>query len=103
VQKEAVLAAARSIVTVEEIVDELEPRPGAVVIPGWVIDAVVLAPFGAHPSYAHGYYERDNDFYVAWDEISRDRDTFLAWMRRHVLETADVEGYRASLAEAVPA
>jgi len=103
VQKEAVLAAARSIVTVEEIVDELEPRPGAVVIPGWVIDAVVLAPFGAHPSYAHGYYERDNDFYVAWDEISRDRDTFLAWMRRHVLETADVQEYRASLEQAVPA
>jgi glutaconate CoA-transferase subunit A len=100
VQKEAVLAAARSIVTVEEIVDELEPRPGAVVIPGWVIDAVVLAPFGAHPSYAHGYYERDNDFYVAWDEISRDRDTFQSWIKEHVLETADVGEYRASLAAA---
>ena len=103
VQKEAVLAARRAIVTVEEIVDELEPRPGGVVLPSWVVDAVCLAPRGAHPSYAHGYYERDNDFYVAWDEISRDRDTFLAWMRRHVLETADVEEYRASLAEAVPA
>jgi len=104
VQKEAVLAAARSIVTVEEIVDELEPRPGAVVIPGWVIDAVVLAPFGAHPSYAHGYYERDNDFYVAWDEISRDRDRFQAWIEQHVLGTADVGEYRASLAaQAAPA
>ena len=61
-----------SIVTVEEIVDELEPRPGAIVLPAWVVDAVALAPGGAHPSYAHGYYERDNDFYVAWDEISRD-------------------------------
>ena len=81
VQKEAVLAAARSIVTVEEIVDELEPRPGAVVIPGWVIDAVCLAPFGAHPSYAHGYYERDNDFYVEWDGISRDRDRFRSRSR----------------------
>jgi glutaconate CoA-transferase, subunit A len=100
VQKEAVLAAARSIVTVEEIVDDLEPRPGAVVIPGWVIDAVVLAPFGAHPSYAHGYYERDNDFYVAWDEISRDRDTFQSWIKEHVHGTADVGEYRASLAAA---
>ena len=53
-----------------------EPRPGGVVIPGWVIDAVAEAPFGAHPSYAHGYYDRDNDFYVAWEEISRDRDRF---------------------------
>jgi glutaconate CoA-transferase subunit A len=103
VQKEAVLAAKRAIVTVEEVVDELEPRPGGVILPAWVIDAVCLAPHGAHPSYAHGYYERDNDFYVTWDEISRDRDSFLAWMRRHVLETEDVEGYRASLAEAVPA
>jgi glutaconate CoA-transferase, subunit A len=100
VQKEAVLAAARSIVTVEEIVDELEPRPGAIVIPGWVIDAVVLAPFGAHPSYAHGYYERDNDFYVAWDEISRERETFQSWIKEHVLGTADVGEYRASLAAA---
>ena len=104
VQKEAVLAAARSIVTVEEIVDELEPRPGAVVLPSWVIDAVALAPLGAHPSYAHGYYERDNDFYVAWDEISRDRDRFQAWIEQHVLGTADVGEYRASLAaQAAPA
>ena len=68
-----------------------------------MVDAACLAPHDAHPSYAHGYYERDNDFYVAWDEISRDRDTFLAWMRRHVLETADVQEYRASLEQAVPA
>ena len=95
VQKEVVLASARSIVTVEEIVDELEPRPGGVVLPRWVVDAVALAPGGAHPSYAHGYYERDNDFYVAWDAISRDRDRFRAWMQRHVLETADVDEYRA--------
>jgi glutaconate CoA-transferase subunit A len=97
VQKEVVLASARSLVTVEEIVDELEPRPGGVVLPGWVVDAVSLAPGGAHPSYAHGYYERDNDFYVAWDEVSRDRDGFRAWMERHVLGTADVEEYRRSL------
>jgi glutaconate CoA-transferase subunit A len=104
VQKETVLASARSIVTVEEVVDELEPRPHGVVLPCWVIDAVCLAPGGAHPSYAHGYYERDNDFYVAWDAISRDRDRFRAWMTRHVLETADVLEYRRSLDETgVPA
>src|SRR3954468_22983315 len=76
VQKEVVLASARSLVTVEEIVDELELRPGAVVLPGWAITAVAPAPGGAHPSYAHGYYDRDNAFYVEWDEISRDRDRF---------------------------
>ena len=86
VQKETVLASARSIVTVEEIVDVLEPRPGGVVLPSWVVDAVACVPGGARPSYAHGYYERDNDFYVAWDAISRDRDTFTEWMREHVLE-----------------
>ena len=98
VQKEAVLAASRSIVTVEEIVDELDPRPGAAVLPTWVVDAVAPVPGGAHPSYAHGYYERDNEFYVAWDTIARDRDVFLAWMQRHVLDTADIAGYHASLA-----
>src|SRR5207248_10675175 len=85
VQKEAVLAARRSLVTVEEIVDELEPRPGAVVLPSWAVTAVACVPGGARPSYAHGYYERDNAFYVAWDEISRDRETFTDWMREHVL------------------
>ena len=100
VQKEVVLASARSIVTVEEIVDELELRPGGVVLPAWTIDAVSLAPGGAHPSYAHDYYERDNDFYVRWDEISRDRERFEAWIERHVLGTTDVEDYRRSLAAA---
>ena len=85
VQKEVVLASARSLVTVEEVVDALEPRPGAVVIPGWVVDAVAPVPGGAHPSYAHGYYDRDNEFYRRWDAISRDRDTFLAWIDEHVL------------------
>ena len=97
VQKEVVLASQRSIATVEEIVDVLEPRPGGVVLPGWVVDAVAVAPGGAHPSYAHGYYERDNDFYVRWDEVSRDRDRFTAWMQRHVLDTADVDEYHRSL------
>jgi glutaconate CoA-transferase subunit A len=85
VQKETVLASARSVATVEEIVDELDPRPGAIVLPHWVVDAVCVAPRGAHPSYAHGYYDRDNAFYKAWDEISRDRDSFRAWMDEHVL------------------
>jgi glutaconate CoA-transferase subunit A len=84
VQKEVVLASARSVVTVEEIVDELEPLPGAIVVPSWAIDAVAVAPGGARPSYAHGYYDRDNDFYVAWDAISRDRDTFTRWIDEHV-------------------
>src|SRR4051812_11574538 len=86
VQKEVVLASRRSIVTVEEIVPRLEPRPGAIVIPAWVIDAVVAAPRGAHPSYAHGYYDRDNDFYCEWDEISRDRERFMTWIDEHVRE-----------------
>jgi len=82
IQKEAVLAADRALVTVEEIVDELEPRPGAIVLPSWAVSAVAEAPHGASPSYAHGYYDRDNDFYKAWDGISRDRDTFLSWAER---------------------
>ncbi len=86
--------------TVEEIVPELEPRPGGVVLPSWVVTAVSLAPRGAHPSYAHGYYERDNDFYVRWDPISRDRDAFLEWMSRHVLGTSDVGEYHRSIERA---
>jgi glutaconate CoA-transferase, subunit A len=97
VQKETVLASKHAIVTVEEIVPELELRPGGVVIPSWALDAVCVAPGGAHPSYAHDYYDRDNAFYLEWDAISRDRDVFLDWMRHHVLETADVNEYHASL------
>jgi glutaconate CoA-transferase subunit A len=85
IQKEALLAADRSLVTVEEIVDELDPRPGAIVIPKWAVTAVAEAPRGAAPSYAHDYYDRDNDFYKAWDKIARDRDEFRAWMEEHVL------------------
>jgi glutaconate CoA-transferase, subunit A len=87
VQKEAVLAAARNLVTVEEMVDRFSDADShATIIPSWVIDAVAVVPGGAHPSYAHGYYDRDNAFYAAWDAISRDRDTFASWMREHVLE-----------------
>ncbi len=87
VQKEAVLASKRSIVTVEEVVDDLGvASPNAVVLPGWTITCIAAVPGGAHPSYAHGHYPRDNAAYIAWDKIARERDTFLAWMKEHVLE-----------------
>ncbi len=88
IQKEALLAGNRSLVTVEEIVDELDPRPGDVVIPSWLITAVAVSPGGSRPSYAAGYYQRDNDFYIAWDAISRDRETFMKWMGENVLSAA---------------
>ncbi|AXK31365.1 CoA transferase subunit A [Streptomyces armeniacus] len=88
VQKEAALAARRVLVTVEELVDTLTPVPGGVVLPGWVIDAVAVAPGGAHPSYATGYSVRDNDFYENWDPVSRDRDAFTAWLKDSVYESA---------------
>ncbi len=85
VQKEAVLAAKRALVTVEEMVDEFPNRgANAVILPSWTIDSIAVVPGGAKPSYAHGYYQRDNAFYVAWDVIARDRDTFLAWMDEYV-------------------
>ncbi len=88
VQKEAVLAADRALVTVERIVDELTPRPGGVIVPGWVIDAIAEVPGGSQPSYAAGITARDNDFYRFWDGVSRDRDAFSAWMDEHVLTGA---------------
>jgi glutaconate CoA-transferase, subunit A len=97
VQKEAVLASKRAIVTVEEIVDELGAPMNAVILPGWVISAVCEVKGGAFPSYALGYYPRDNAFYKRWDAISKDRSTFLAWMERHVIETADFTEFRRSL------
>ncbi|WP_438672276.1 CoA transferase subunit A [Solihabitans fulvus] len=84
VQKEAVLAARRTLVTVEEIVDELTPMPDAMVLPSWVVTAVAEVPGGAHPSYAQGYSERDNEFYAAWDAIARHRDSFQRWVREVV-------------------
>jgi glutaconate CoA-transferase subunit A len=99
VQKEAVLAAKRSIVTVEEIVADLDAPPNAVILPHWVVSAVCLVPGGAHPSYAHGYYARDNAFYRAWDEISRERERFYDWMRAYILETEDFSAFRRKLQE----
>lgn len=96
VQKEAVLSSARSIVTVEEVVDELDPRV-TVTLPSWVVSAIAVVPRGAHPSYAHGYYERDNRFYRAWDEISRSPESFDAWIDRHIRQTEDYSEYLALL------
>lgn len=86
VQKEAVLAAKKSVVTVEEIVEDFGPRSkNAVILPSWTVTAIVLAPKGAHPSYAQGYTRRDNGFYIQWDGIARERGSFLAWMEANVL------------------
>jgi len=97
VQKEAILAAKQSIVTVEEVVDEIEPRANSIVLPHWVVTAVCAVPGGAHPSYAQGYTTRDNIFYKSWDAISRDREGFQDWMQRHVVGTPDFAAYRASV------
>jgi glutaconate CoA-transferase subunit A len=87
VQKEAALAAKRSVVTVEEIVEDFRDEgPNAVVLPHWTVTAISVVPGGAYPSYAHGYYKRDNAFYIAWDRVSRERETFLAWMQANVLD-----------------
>lgn len=84
VQKEAVLAAKRSLVTVEEVVEELEPVPGQMILPSWAVTCVAEVPHGAHPSYAQGYYERDNAYYEKWDSIGRKRDSFEDWLREKV-------------------
>ncbi|WP_296579267.1 CoA transferase subunit A [Phreatobacter sp.] len=86
VQKEAVLASRRSVVTVEEIVADFGPRStNAVILPAWTVTAIAKVPGGAHPSYAQGYYKRDNAFYIAWDKIARDKAVFLKWMEENVL------------------
>ena len=97
IQKEAVLAAKKVIVTVEEIVENLNAPVNACILPAWVISCISVVPGGAHPSYAHGYYKRDNLFCKAWDGISRDREQFRAWMNRHVLGTKDFAEYRRSI------
>jgi glutaconate CoA-transferase, subunit A len=95
VQKQAVLAARRAVVTVEEQVAELgAPSLNSVILPAWTISAVVVVPGGAYPSYAQGYYRRANDFYIQWDEISRDRNRFRSWMADNVLSSGP-EAYLA--------
>ena len=86
VQKEATFAARQVIVVVEEVVDEAVIRadPNRTLIPGLVVDAVVHEPYGAHPSYVQGYYDRDNDFYLRWDEVSRDEAATRAWLEEWV-------------------
>jgi glutaconate CoA-transferase subunit A len=95
VQKEAVLAAKRAIVTVEERVPSLDAPPNACILPHWVANAICEVPRGAAPSYAHGYYERDNLFYRAWDQVSRDRGLFSAWIEQHILKTETFDEYLA--------
>ncbi|MCX8572237.1 CoA transferase subunit A [Aminobacter sp. MET-1] len=91
IQKEAALAARRAVVTVEEVVDNFDDlHPNLTVLPNWSVTAISVVPGGAHPSYAHGYYVRDNASYLEWDEISADRDRFREWMQKNVIEkTAD--------------
>lgn len=102
VQKEAVLAARRSIVTVEERVNSLDAPPNACILPSWVVNAVCLVPRGATPSYAHGYYDRDNVFYQRWGAVSRHRETFQLWLKEHVLATADFSEFLRVLGESSP-
>jgi glutaconate CoA-transferase, subunit A len=87
-QKEAAFAADRLIVVVEELVDEsvIRADPNRTIIPGLIVDAVVVEPFGAHPSYVQGAYDRDNRFYLDWDPISRDEAATQAWLRDWVFE-----------------
>ena len=99
VQKEAVLAAKRAIVTVEEIVDDLKAWPNACILPSWTVSAVCCVPGGAAPSYAHGYYERDNRFYQAWDTIARKRDSFQNWIKSHILDTENFDEFCRVLKE----
>ncbi len=96
-QREAALAARALIVTVEEIVDELPPAMNSIVLPHWIVSAIVHCPGGAYPAYAQGYYGRDNAFYQRWDRIARERDSFGDWMDKHVLRTGDHRGFLATL------
>lgn len=95
--REAGLAAAKLLVTVEEIVDEFPPAMNNVVLPHFTVAAVSHCPGGAWPSYAQGHYARDNDFYLKWDAISRDRAQFTAWIDRHIRGTRDHREFLASL------
>jgi glutaconate CoA-transferase subunit A len=101
-QKEAALAARTLIVTVEHVVDSLGAAMNAIVLPHWVVTAIAVVPRGAFPSYAHGMYARDNAFYLQWDAIARDRNTFAQWMERHVLTCRDHAEFLQTL-EAVAA
>lgn len=96
VQKEAALAAKRVVVTVEEVVPDFAGlHPNLCILPHWTIDAVAVVPGGAHPSYTHGYYARDNAAYLEWDKISADRELFSKWMQENVVSVGpDVHASR---------
>ena len=98
-QKEVAFAAERLIVVVEEVVDEAVIRadPNRTIIPGLIVDAVVHEPFGSHPSYVQGYYDRDNAFYLEWDEISRDEARTAEWLQKWVYEVPDRTAYLQKL------
>ncbi|HEY2793127.1 MAG TPA: CoA-transferase [Micromonosporaceae bacterium] len=100
-QKEAAFAAKRVIVVVEELVEEsvIRADPNRVLVPGLKVDAVVHCPRGAHPSYAQGYYDRDNRFYLAWEAISKDPDKLNAWLDEWVHGTRDHSEYLAKLGD----
>ncbi len=92
IQKEAVLAAKRAVVTVEEVVDDFDDlHPNVTVLPSWTIHAIAVVPGGSHPSYAHGYYARDNAAYLEWDETAADRDRFRDWMQKNVIEKSGAD------------
>jgi glutaconate CoA-transferase subunit A len=97
VQKEAAFASERVIVVVEELVDEAVIRadPNRTLIPGMIVDAVVVEPWGAHPSYAQGFYDRDNDFYVGWEDVSRDPARLKAYLDEYVYGVPDRQAYLA--------
>lgn len=101
VQKEVAFAAKKVIVVVEEIVDEevIRADPNRTLIPGLIVDAVVPEPYGAHPSYVQGYYDRDNQFYLDWDPISRDVAQTEAWLEAWVYGVANRSEYVAKLGE----
>lgn len=89
IQKEAVLAAKRAVVTVEEIVEDFSGlHPNLTVLPHWTISAISVVPGGSHPSYTHGYFSRDNAAYLEWDGIAADRDRFREWMQKNVIEAS---------------
>jgi glutaconate CoA-transferase subunit A len=98
-QKEAAFASKHVIVTVEEIADEETVRnsPQLTIIPGFKVSSISLVPWGAHPSYAYNYYERDNDFYVEWDGISADRGQVESYLKEWVYGVRDREEYAAKL------
>lgn len=98
-QKEVAFAASKLIVVVEEVVDEaiIRADPNRTVIPGLIVDAVVHEPYGSHPSYVQGYYDRDNAFYLEWDEISRDESRTNEWLREWVYEVPDRAAYLQKL------